>query len=184
MSRSQRHKVAIQNASIRGYIYDEGRAAPAVLMSSTPGTPTVGVGPSGGPLQGSSMMGAVPVGWTIPVPKEGEPAVASPQSTSTSLSSAAASTEPPPAPSSRTFPLGPFAITLVHQDAPGTLTFDTDTSQMQPGDTVNVEATGSTPANGSYTVVSVDATGFVVDTAITLAAPIQGKGRVTITGGA
>lgn len=182
MGRSQRHKIAIQNTSSRGEIYAQGKVAPAVLLSATPATPTVPAGPAGGPLQGSSMMGAVPLTWITPTPHDGE--APGPQLLEGQIPAGID-------PSTRALPLGPFSLLRVEPvaDPVGVryvLSFD-DGQILEEGDTVLVEATGSTPVNGTYTVAELadsetETTFFVPGTV--LPAQIDAKGRVTVTDGA
>lgn len=86
-------------------------------------------------------------------------------------------------PAERTFPIGPIALAKLEDHADGIQLTLAETTDIQVGDTVNIEATGSTPMNGSYTVLSVNP-GIVIDNPAELAAPIDGKGRVTVLGGA
>lgn len=186
MSRSQRHKIAIQNTSSRGEIYAEGRVAPAVLLSATPATPAVPTGPTGGPLKGSSMMGAVPVGWSLPLPKSDGPFDARTQQKL--LSGPGPYQEPPPDnPGQRTFPIGPLPLLRVEpsEDPVGVwyVFLPGDSDQLREGDEVTIEATGSSATNGNYTVTQLtsnDETRFFVP-GLSLPAPIEAKGRVTIT---
>jgi hypothetical protein len=93
--------------------------------------------------------------------------------------------------STRSFPLGPFNLIRVEPvaDPVGVryvLSFD-DGQILEEGDTVAVEATGSTPVNGTYTVAELGDTAtetsfFVAGTV--LAAQIDAKGRLTVTAGA
>ena len=84
MSRSQRHHLENYNTTSAGYVVAQGQIAPSILAQNeviTPGLnevvtlgPRMGPkavglggwnipeGPSGGPLQGSSMSGAIPEG--------------------------------------------------------------------------------------------------------------------------
>lgn len=184
MSRSQRHKIYIQNTSTRGEIYAEGIVAPGVLRQTPP--PVSNVIGAGGPLKGSTTLGAVPVGWVVPVPHDTmsglQPAPLSAQvSTST----------PPPAPGGRTFPIGPLNLLRVDpSESPVGVWYvlsKDDGMQLVEGDDVTIEATGATATNGNYTVAQLQESPterrfFVPDTVIP--ATIDAKGRVIVTDGA
>lgn len=300
---SQRHKVWEQGSSAAGEIHAQGVVAPGIAMqvnpsdlnSTIPGDPllnagqelqapvepqagglVVPVGAEGGPLQGSSLTGAIPEGAPVP-PEPGTP-VLSTISPSTAAFSAPPFTmiltgsgfndtttvlwggvalagatltgaqsmtvpidppnmtydgtnntaevraanggqwsnpktfkftgtpavgneeiegggepepepepqpepQPEPEPEGRTFPIGPLAATIVEDHADGIAITVEDASQVQEGDTVLVEATGNTPMNGSYTVMSLDGNTMVVDNMVELASPIENRGRVTVTAG-
>lgn len=179
MSRSQRHKIGIQNTSTRGEIFTEGRVAPAVLMQAAPGIPAVPSGPAGGPLQGSSMMGAIPLGWVLPSPKESEAA------------QPPALGKPAGNPGRRTFPIGPLLLLAIDpsEDPAGVwyVVAGADGDKLEPGDDITIEATGSSSMNGNFevgTIERVDGNARFFVPGATLAAPIEGKGRLTITDGA
>lgn len=183
MSRSQRHKIAIQNTSSAGTIYAQGRVAPAVLLSATPATPVVPVGPAGGPLKGSSMMGAVPIGWAVPLPKSDGPQGLLP------APGGPGPYQPPPPdnPGGRTFPIGPLPLLRVEpSESPAGVWYvflPGDSDQLREGDDVTIEATGASATNGNYTVTRLTNDGetrFFVP-GLSLPAPIEAKGRVTIT---
>ena len=61
----------VQNTSTRGEVYAQGRVAPGVLRGAT-----APVGEVGGPLKGSSLMGAIPANWVLPQPKFENPLLA------------------------------------------------------------------------------------------------------------
>jgi len=81
----------------------------------------------------------------------------------------------------RTFPAGPFTITLV-EDHPDGIAVTLADGDVRVGDAVLVEATGNTSINGAYTVLSVDGQTVVVDNDVTLETPIEAKGRLTVNG--
>lgn len=83
----------------------------------------------------------------------------------------------------RAFPLGPFNIVRVDDDADG-LGLELVEGDIRAGDKVLIEATGSSSVNGSYTVLSVDNGVVVIDSDFAMTTPIEGKGRLTVTGGA
>lgn len=68
MGRSQRHKLFVQSNTTRGDIYAQGMYAPGAAQQTPPPPVVKTIGP-GGPLTGSTT-GAVPVGWTTPVPHD------------------------------------------------------------------------------------------------------------------
>jgi hypothetical protein len=83
----------------------------------------------------------------------------------------------------RAFPLGPFNIVRVDDDVEG-LSLELVEGDVRVGDTVTIEATGSSSVNGNYTVLSADNGVIVFDSDFALTTPIEGKGRLTVTGGA
>jgi hypothetical protein len=84
--------------------------------------------------------------------------------------------------SQRTFPLGPFNIVRVDDDVDG-LSLELVDGDIRVGDTIVIEATGSSSINGSYTVLSATDGVIVFDSDFALTTPIEGKGRLTVTGG-
>jgi hypothetical protein len=88
--------------------------------------------------------------------------------------------ESPPA--GRTFPIGPITIALVEDDADGITLTLSEAADVKAGDTVLIEATGTTAVNGSYPVLASDGTVVLVDNNAELANPIENKGRLTVTG--
>lgn len=99
----------------------------------------------------------------------------------------------------RTFPVGPVNLASIVQTSPQedplaegmkkTMVFtlsDAGDTDLRDGDTVLVEATGNTSINGTYTAANVTSeaggTTFEADVAANIAAPIEAKGRVTVTG--
>jgi hypothetical protein len=82
MGRSQRHLLVQQNTTSAGELHAQGEIAPTVVMQVEPAalsktaphatTTSVAlpVGPPGGPLQGSSMSGAIPLAAIPPEPPE------------------------------------------------------------------------------------------------------------------
>jgi hypothetical protein len=83
----------------------------------------------------------------------------------------------------RTFPLGPFNIVRIDDDVDG-LSLELVEGDVRVGDAITIEASGSSSVNGSYTVLSVTDGVIVFDSDFALTTPIEGKGRVTVTGGA
>jgi IPT/TIG domain len=88
----------------------------------------------------------------------------------------------------RTFPMGPFNIVQVtYDDELGQLVFQLDpaaSGAIENGDTILVEATGTTAVNGTYTAENVAGPEFSVTMAATpLTGVIDNKGRATVTGG-
>lgn len=85
----------------------------------------------------------------------------------------------------RSLPIGPTNLLRVEDVDTGIALYVPQGSDIQIGDTVLVEATGNTGVNGSYEVLSVsndaDEMAVVVDNTYELAAPIEAKGRVTVT---
>jgi len=84
----------------------------------------------------------------------------------------------------RVFPLGPFDISLTTGDGELVSMTVPAGSDVQSGDTVTVEATGNTSVNGTYTVGSVIDGVVQVPSTVSLATPIENKGRLTVTAGA
>jgi hypothetical protein len=272
---SQRHRIVEQGAASNGEIHAQGVVAPGMMMQVDPenlnvlqlavaptgeaGNVEVPVGPPGGPLQGSTMTGAIPIELE-PGPPEPEPGPdpepgSEPTLTSldpntavlgdpdltlrcigtnftetsvihfadhdeptTFVSDTEVTTGVKPslgwgavsvpvtirqgsfetgpldftfteaAPEAgrgaqRTFPLGPFNIVRVDDDVDG-LSLELVEGDVRVGDAITIEATGSTSVNGSYTVLSVTDGVIVFDSDFALTAPIEGKGRLTVTGGA
>ena len=183
MGRSQRRKLITQNTSTLGEVYAQGVVAPGVLLGAT--TP---VGPPGGPLQGSSIMGAIPVGWTPPTARIENPLLA----LGAVIAAGQQPLEPPQksAAGERIYPLGPFALTRIEpsEDPVGVwYVLDVDDGEnFREGDEVLIEATGSSATNGATTVAQLTTDGdtrfFVAD--VELADVVEGKGRVTINAGA
>lgn len=173
MGRSQRHKLIVQQTTSLGEIYAEGVVAPAILRQLPgPPAPAIVTGAPGGPLQGSTVTGYVPPNFVGPIPKDGESVPAPGQS----------------APGeARTFPIGPLALLRVEPDPAGAWYVVDITDQIQDGDDVTIEATGSSATNGNYVAEQISSSAtetrfFVPD--VVLAAPIDAKGRVTVTDGA
>jgi hypothetical protein len=183
-------------ATAAGEIHAEGVVAPGIAMQVDPealnvlkvGSPLfnsgqereeppdlteveVPIGEPGGPLAGSSLTGAIPEELVSPEEPPVEPEEPPPE------------TEPPPE-GGRAFPIGPVSLVLVEDDPDGiALTVPTGTD-VQVGDTVLVEATTNTGVNGSYAVLSIDGDRIVVDNPYELTAPLEAKGRLTVTSGA
>ena len=89
------------------------------------------------------------------------------------------------------YPLGPFAILHVkpHTDPAGAnyVLASADGKQVHAGDAITVEATGNSATNGNFTVTTVDVAGgqtHVIVEDVEVAAQIDAKGRMTVTGGA
>jgi hypothetical protein len=177
MGRSQRHKVIQQNASSRGYIWDEGGLAPAALKQGA-GPYAVPVGAPGGPLSGSPLMGAFPAGFVQPTPHEDMQQLPAPRRQL-----------PAPEGGERIFPIGPFALIRIEPGRGRGSYLVVGGSDIRAGDTVRIEATGSSAANGDYVVgdVSTDtgegAYGVLFTVPSEVAATIEGKGRVTVLSG-
>ena len=166
MGRSQRHKMAVQNTSTLGEVYAQGRVAPGVLLGAT-----APVGPAGGPLKGSSVMGVIPIGWTLPVPKEGE-----------GDAPLASKVAEPLAQDQREH--GPFSLKRIEPDEEGGAWYVLDRVDIREGDMLRAEATGSSSTNGDFRAVDIsnDVEG---ETAVywkspSITADIVGKGRITI----
>jgi IPT/TIG domain len=83
----------------------------------------------------------------------------------------------------RSFPLGPFNIVRIDDDVDG-LSLELVEGDVRVGDAITIEASGSSSVNGNYTVLSVTDGVIVFDSDFALTTPIEGKGRVTVTGGA
>lgn len=174
MGRSQRHKVIQQNASSEGYIFDEGGYAPAALKQAG-GPYAVPIGAAGGPLSGSPLMGPIPIGFVAPTPHEG------------AMAQLPAPSGQQPAGGERTFPIGPFSFLRIEPVEGGGGSYVLEQgADIRPGDTVRIEATGTSAANGDYVVQSV----ATANGELTLVAPsevageIVAKGRVTVIAGA
>lgn len=192
MSRSQRHKIIIQNYPADCKITAEHVISPGYLRQPGP-TYSVPVGPPGGPLQGSSLAGPAPS--VLPNPLELEhPLLA----LGVVLAGSQKPPEPPAAdtssktaaPADRTFPIGPIALARVSYDPnDDELVFemvgDRNVTFIEVGDTVRVEATGTTAINKDYVVTAIsDPPGTFWATGDDPGnGPIVSKGRVTITGG-
>lgn len=80
MGRSQRHMIVEQGANAAGASLDEGVVAPGLLMQVDGDVQKVGGGPvevptgaPGGPLQGSTLTGAIPSDVAPPTPPQPEP---------------------------------------------------------------------------------------------------------------
>jgi hypothetical protein len=88
----------------------------------------------------------------------------------------------------RVFPIGPIVINSIEDHEDG-IRLNLSEGDVRPGDQVLIEATSNTSINGSYQVLAVlevhGAAGsdIVVDNNFELLAPIEGKGRLTVTGG-
>ena len=90
----------------------------------------------------------------------------------------------------RVYPMGPFALLRIEpsEDPLGVwFILDADDGEnLREGDAVLIEATGSSSTNGNYTVTQLTNNGdtrfFVPD--LQIAAPVDGKGRVTVNAGA
>lgn len=173
MSRSQRHRVLFENYSVMGLGVAEGAIAPAYTLQLS----AVPVGPPGGPLQGSSLSGPVPA--TLPQPRLEHPVLAA----GVILGAGGGPLEPPAQTTSteRTFPIGPVSLTSVDDDPQGIAYTVPDGTDIQVGDVVVIEATGNSATNGIFTVLSVNGDVVVVDNTYELAAPIEAKGRLTVT---
>jgi hypothetical protein len=76
---------------------------------------------------------------------------------------------------------GPFNITLIEDHMEG-LALTLDGGEYKVGDDVSVEATGNTSVNGAYEILEVNGLIIVIDSSFELPAPIEAKGRLTITG--
>ena len=81
----------------------------------------------------------------------------------------------------RSYPVGPINIAIVEDHPDGLQLTLTEAADVQVEDTVLIEATGNTGVNGSYEVLESDGTVLVVDNDLALAAPIEAKGRLTVT---
>lgn len=94
---------------------------------------------------------------------------------------------PQPAMEESPFPIGPIDLISI-TSAPehgGLLVVADDMSELREGDSITIEATGSTAVNGDYTATKVSNGGFVVENkAVAVSVDIQNRGRMTITGGA
>ena len=176
---SQRHKMIVQNYGATCYAIDEKQPA-AGYMRQIPGPYVQPVGPAGGPLKGSSLAGPPPA--AIPAPQLDHPLLAM----GLILAGSQTPPEPPASQSSeqeRSFPIGPITIDLIDDHPDGISAALTDASEVRIGDTVTIEATGNTSVNGDYTVLMVDGNVVVIDNEIVLSAPIEAKGRLTVTNG-
>ncbi len=180
---SQRHRQLVRNYGANCTPIAEKQPSLGYLRQ-IPGPFAVKFGPAGGPLQGSSLMGPPPV--AIPAPGIFEHPLAAAVVIAGALSGMtppdAGGTAPSEPPAARTFPIGPVNLASVEDDPNGILLTTVGPIDVQAGDMVTIEATGSTPMNGSYQVVSVNP--LVIDNMAELAAPIANKGRITVTGGA
>jgi hypothetical protein len=76
---------------------------------------------------------------------------------------------------------GPFNITLIEDHMEG-LQLTLDGGEFKVGDDIAIEATGNTNVNGAYEILEVDGLTIVIDSSFELPAPIEAKGRLTITG--
>jgi hypothetical protein len=192
MSRSQRHKILIENYPSDCKITSEHVISPGYLRQPGP-TYTVPMGPAGGPLQGSSLAGPAPS--TLPNPQFD---IDHPLAVTVLVAAATGGMKPPEPPADtgttmvyRTFPIGPIALAQVSYDAnDGELVFemasDPNVASVEVGDTVRVEATGTTAVNKDYVVTALsDPPGtFWAAGDDPGNGPIVGKGRVTVIGGA
>jgi len=91
-------------------------------------------------------------------------------------------TEEGSTPVERIYPLGPALIGMVADHADGLEIGLIDALDVRVGDQVTIEATGTTAVNGNYTVLAINP--LVVDNNFILEAPIENKGRLTVTAGA
>lgn len=82
----------------------------------------------------------------------------------------------------RSFPIGPIDVATIEDHVDGIQLTLAGAADVQVGDTVLVEATFNSAINGSYPVLASDGTVIVIDNPVELAAPIDAKGRVTVTG--
>lgn len=88
----------------------------------------------------------------------------------------------------RDFPIGPFDLQQVTSDADKLRFLIAPDSPVRVGDEVLIEATNNTSVNSSYIVetVAYNDNGVVVSVdnvnGVNLASPIDGRGRLTITG--
>lgn len=78
----------------------------------------------------------------------------------------------------------PFNIIRIEDDVDGIALIMPAGTGIHVGDTVLIEASFDSNINGSYPVLAVKGTRIIVDNPYALAAPIEGKGRVTVTSGA
>jgi hypothetical protein len=98
-------------------------------------------------------------------------------------------TQNPTGSEQRTFPIGPITINSIEDHEDG-IRLNLAEGDVQPGDQVTVEATSNTSINGNYTVLAVlevhgtAGSDIVVDNNTLLTSSIEGKGRLTVTGGA
>jgi hypothetical protein len=81
----------------------------------------------------------------------------------------------------REFPIGPLIIAYIEDHADGIAYTLVEEGTVQVGDHVTVEATGNTSVNGNYTVLAVEGAVIVADNDFELSAPIEAKGRLTVT---
>lgn len=174
MGRSQRHLVVNRNASTRGYVFDEGGLAPAALKQAG-GPYTVPVHPAGGPLSGSPMMGAFPIGFAQPIPHEGEGGIPQLPARGSGIPTG-----------EREFPLGPYSFLRLEPATEGGVRYVLEPgADIRQGDTVRIEATGTSAANGDYVVMAVK----TVNGELAFVAPAEaageiiGRGRVTVLSG-
>jgi hypothetical protein len=87
-----------------------------------------------------------------------------------------------PTGATRAFPLGPALIGMVADHPDGLEIGLIDALAIEVGDAVTIEATGNTGVNGNYNVLAINP--LVVDNNLILEAPIENKGRLTVTAGA
>jgi IPT/TIG domain len=82
----------------------------------------------------------------------------------------------------RAFPIGPSNIGLITDHGNGIEIGLIDALDVQVGDTVQIEATFNASVNGTFQVLSINP--IVINNDIVLDAPIENKGRLTVTVGA
>jgi hypothetical protein len=81
----------------------------------------------------------------------------------------------------RILPYGPLTITRIEDHEDG-LAVQLASGDVHVGDDVLIEATGNTSVNGTYTVLAIEGSAVIIDSAYELAAPIEAKGRLTVNG--
>lgn len=180
MGRSQRHMVENYHTDIIGHVYDERHLAP-MMRAQGAGPYTVKTGPSGGPLKGSSLMGAVPVGYVAPTPHAALVAALPAAGEVRKASEVREASEE----ASKVRNLGPFSLLRVEVVDEDTVRYviANDGVELRKGETVRVEATGNTEANGDIELGAINVTDDEISfecTGITLTSVITGKGRLTI----
>jgi hypothetical protein len=77
--------------------------------------------------------------------------------------------------------MGPFTILRIEDHEDGIQIELSDAGNLREGGVVLIEATGNTNINGSYEIWSIDGNAIIVNNDYELSAPIEGKGRLTIT---
>jgi hypothetical protein len=204
MTRSQGHKVRVQGYASNGSEYEEGVAGGGLLLPVlTSIAPTTGVVnnnvtvtatgtnfdttakvcDAGRPLattfvSATSLTAVLPTGGTGNVTKnitvQNGPYASVSKPFTVTLTELA-----------REFPLGPYNLLRIEPIDTGGGTYVLDASSepdIQLGDTVRIEATGSTPANGDYVVESVSVSGneMYVIVSSEVGTPIEAKGRISV----